>query len=201
MNRVLRLTAVLAFLLFCLAGQAMAVGFGVYLEGAGGDGEFKYEHSSDFDVDAEATGFGMLMDTDLSDRGVFNYRLNIGYEKLDLEDDFGTTLDLDGLVVANTFGFGLVRRPHFRWWVGPQVRMGYYTGSPKGYSTSDYELVSFGVGGVTGWNFINDNFCISTSLGLMTTGYAGEKDDLGTTYDFDGHTNTIFLNVAFLFGK
>ncbi len=184
-----------------LCGQAAAAGFGGYLEGARGDGEFEYQYSSDFDVDTEASGFGFVMDTDLSDRGPFNYRLNVGFERLDLEDDFGDTLELEGLVVANTFGFAFVRRPDFRWWAGPQIRIGFYEGELASDPTSDYEMVSFGFGGVTGVNFVTNNVCFSASLGILATGYAGEEDTPGSSRDVDGGTSTAFVNVAFLFGR
>lgn len=69
MNRTLIGIVVVAFVYFGLAGQALAEGFGGYLEGGLGNGEFEYDSSGDFDVDPTAGGFGLVFDTDLTDRG------------------------------------------------------------------------------------------------------------------------------------
>ncbi len=192
---------VVAALLFCSAGQVMAVGFGAYLEGARGDGEFQFDYSPEFDVDAETRAFGFVLDTDLTDRGVFNYRLNVGYEALDLDDNTGDTLELEGLVVANTFGFGIIRKPDFRWWLGPQIRVGLYNGEAQSDSLTDYDLVSFGYGAVTGINVMAGNTCVSTSLGVLTTVYAGETDGPGFNENFDADVTTVFVNLSVLFGN
>ena len=201
MKKIFLVIMVVAFSLSFLPEQAQAFGFGGYVEGSKGDGEFKYEHSSDFDVDADATGIGFVMDTNLGGKRIFNYRLNVGYEKLNLEDDFGETLELEGLVVANTFGFAMVRNQNFRWWIGPQIRVGAYSGDLNRDSSVNYDLVSFGVGGVMGFNYLTGDFCVSTTLGVLRTGYSGETDEPGPNRDVDGHTNTVFLNVAFMFGN
>jgi hypothetical protein len=189
------------FLLFCLAGQSMAIGFGGYLEVAGGDGEFEYEFGNEFGVDSGTASIGFVMDTDLADKGVFNYRLNVGYEEFDIEDNAGGSLELDGLVVANTFGFALIRKPDFRWWIGPQVRIGIYNGESRTNPWVDYDLFSFGFGGVTGVNFVTSSVTISPSFGILTTGFVGESNGYGNSVDFNGLMTTAFLNIAVLFGK
>jgi len=201
MRKILRVSVVASFFLFCTAGQVLAIGLGGYFEVAGGDGEFEYDDSPEFDVDATAGGFGFVLDTDLTDNGIFNYRLNVGFESLDLEDDFNDTLELGGLVVANTFGFAIIKQPDFRWWVGPQIRFGFYGGELESDPVTDYGLVSFGIGGVTGINFMAGNVCFSTSIGILSTGFAGEADGPGYNEDFDGNTASAFLNFAVLFGN
>jgi len=201
MRRLSEFFVALVLLLYCLTGQALAMGIGGYIEGASGDGEFEYEFSSKFDVDAEAGGFGFVMDSNLNGNGVFSYRLNLGFERLDLEDKFGDTLELGGLVSSHTFGFALINKSGFRWWAGPQLRAGIFTGELDSDPLTDYDLVSFGVGGVTGVNIVSGHLCISPSLGIITTGYAGETDSINSNEDFEGATTTIFVNIAVLFGN
>lgn len=201
MRKNLLVSVVVAFFLFCTAGQVLAIGLGGYLEAAGGDGDFEYESSPEFDVDVAAAGLGFVLDTDLTDNGVFNYRLNVGFESLDLDDDFDDTLELGGLVVANTFGFAIIRQPNFRWWAGPQIRVGFYNGEVDIDPDTDYDLVSFGIGGVMGVNFMAGNVCFSTSLGLLATEFTGEADGPGYNEDIDGSTTTAFLNFAVMFGN
>ncbi len=105
------------------------------------------------------------------------------------------------MVVANTFGFALIRNPDFRWWIGPQVRVGFHSGEVDTDPLTDYELVSFGLGAVTGFNFMAGNVCISPSLGILTTGFAGETDSPDFDEEFEGAITTAFLNIAVLFGK
>ena len=72
---------------------------------------------------------------------------------------------------------------------------------------SDVEasLVRFSVGGAVGANFYpgGGNFAIAPSLGLRFNFYNGEWEDtsIGFTGDLNGHSTTIFLNCAFLFGR
>jgi hypothetical protein len=179
---------------------ATAAGIGGYAEFGTGSGDFEYDFSPEFDVDARSAGFGFVFDSNLAGPRIFNYRLNIGYERLELEDDFSTTLDLDGLVIDNTFGFALAGSPTFRWWLGPQVRIGFYNGeTDDGFEEVD--LAAFGIGAVTGMNFMTGNVCMSVSLGARITGYAGESEALGITTDLEGNTGTVFLNLAMLFGN
>jgi len=201
MRKILIGVAVVAVALFGLAGQSMAIGFGVYAEGALGSGEFEYEPFGPFDVDAESKGFGLVYDSNLSYQRLFNYRLNIGYEHLELPADSGDALELDGWVITNTFGFALASRPESRWWAGPQIKLGGFDGSVNGSAFGDYKLALLGVGLVAGVNIVTENLTFSPSFGLMLNSYGGETNALGPVQDINADTTTGFLNVAVLFGR
>ena len=203
MKKMLSVVVLVLLLSGGLVGQALAFGWGAYVEGAQGSGEIEYTFTGDkVDADAEATGYGLVFDSDL--RGEFNHnlRLNIGYEKLDLENDFGETLELEGLTLAGTLGFPLGGRESYHWWIGPQLRLGFYSGDVDSIPNVDYDLAAFGVGGVLGFNYITrSNICISTSAGFVLSGYAGEATEFGSSIDVEGSTATLFANLAFLFGN
>lgn len=201
MRKLLVFVAVVAVALVGLAGQSRAGGIGLYAEGASGSGDFEYEPFGSFDVDAESKGFGLVLDTNLSDRGLFNYRLNVGYEQLTLPDDFGTDLELDGGVVASSFGFALLRRADLRWWAGPQLKLGLFDGSLNTNTSGDYKLVSVGAGLVTGVNVVGENMTFSASVGVMLNSYVGETNEYGPVQDINADTTTGFLNLAVLFGR
>jgi hypothetical protein len=201
MRKLLVGVAVVAVALFGLAGRSLAGGIGMYVEGATGSGDFEYEPFGSFAVDAEAKGFGLVLDTDLSDRGLFNYRLQVGYERLELPDDFGGALELDGGVVVNTFGFALLRKPTLRWWAGPQIKLGLYDGGLNANPPGDYKLVGVGLGLVSGVNIVGDNLVFSPSFGVMLNSYAGETNALGPVQDINADTTTAFVNLAILFGR
>ena len=200
MNKLMVSLAVAGVFFLSLATGAQAAGAGGYLELTSGSGEFEYETSPDFDVDSDSVGFGFVFDTDLADKRVFNYRLNVGFEALDLEDEDDDTLELEGLVIDNTFGFAIVRERDFRWWAGPQLSLGFYSGeTDNGIMTAD--LAAIGVGGITGVNFLSGNFCTSISVGFRYMGYAGEAEYFGYKEDLEGNTSIIFINAAILFGR
>ena len=100
-------TLVLTVLLF--ASNSFAVGFGFYFDYGSGSGEAEFDVSGadEFDIDTDFLGVGFQLETSpLTKNKVFSYRLQVGYESRDIEDDENMTLELDGLVVNNTFALG-----------------------------------------------------------------------------------------------
>ncbi len=188
-----------------LTGPALAVGFGGSVEIGGGTGEFEYSDipNSDFDVDAGYFGMNFVFDTNPGGEGVFAYRLNAGFEALNLEDDYDDTLELGGLVFDNTFAFGFVRTPAVKVWAGPQVRLAFYGGETD-KSNIDVNLVAFGIGVAAGANIYPNpqgRFAICPSLGFRRVGYGGTAEQPGGDEDIEGYTNLFYLNVAFLYGR
>lgn len=201
---------VLIGLLACfIATPAVAVGFGIFGELEAGDGDFEFDFSDEFDVDVDVFSVGLAFDTDPLGEKVFNYRLNVGYSRLELEDDYSDTLELDGFIVDNTFCFAMVRSPNMRVWLGPQVRVGYYSGeSDTSYYVDDFdagddidvELVTFGLAGVVGANFrMGYSGAFGISGGVRFSGYAGEAEFLGHDEDLEGDATTFFITATALF--
>ncbi|MFO8111042.1 MAG: hypothetical protein R6T92_00885 [Desulfosalsimonadaceae bacterium] len=134
-----------------------AVGLGPYVEYASGSGDFtEYDES----IDIDARGFGFVFDSNATTSQLFNYRLHIGYSKLDIP---GGTLDIpyriDGyrITIDNTFGFGIIKNENFRWWIGPHLHLSYsYWDTPIGrydWRKGNVDFFSVGTGVVTGMNF------------------------------------------------
>jgi hypothetical protein len=74
------------------------------------------------------TGLDILMDTAVAKDQLFNYRLNIECtnstrteERLNSRKSY----QVNRLLWANTFGFGIVRTDLMRIWVGPQIAFSY----------------------------------------------------------------------------
>ena len=137
------------FIVFIGVTRVYAVGLGPYIELGSGGGDLDDDYST-YNVDTSSTGFGFVLDTSHRDSKVFNYRLNVGYEKHDIEFPAGGTIELDGLSIDNTFGFSVVRKKNVRFWLGPQISLAYYTGR---HDNVDYSLAAFGIGPVLGVNF------------------------------------------------
>lgn len=212
---------VLSFSNVALAG----VGIGPYIDLAGGGGEMEWDTAGDgwgdigfstetWDVDAGSGAIGFVLDTAPTGPSTFNYRLNVGLESQTLEDDYGIEMRMGGLVIENVFGFALVKKTNLRWWVGPLVRFGFYSGETDDYyylgdrTKTEADLFEFGVGAVTGLNIPvgkSKKVILAPSAGVRFIGVGGEGTvtnlDTGTSFndDISGGISTVFVNFALLF--
>ncbi|MGE5893294.1 MAG: hypothetical protein ACM34I_04500 [bacterium] len=172
--------SVFLFLSF-IATNASAAGLGFYGTAGGGTSEWDADGfpGDDFDADTGHAGIGFVVDTNVAKDSVFNYRLQIGYERMkhEPEDTFFDDIKLDALVIDQDFGFGIVRNKLLRFWVGPELRLVYATGSPDNASDTDIHLWGIGIGPVAGINFnVSPLISLSVKGGLLATGYAGEME-------------------------
>ncbi len=178
--------------------HANAAGFGFYGSVGSGSGDWTYEGYPSFDVDTTHQGVGFVFDTNVASDRLFNYQLNLGYDKFTL-DDSGDKLELSGLIISNSFGFGIVRNEAFRLWLGPEIRLAWSSGSKTGY---DYDLFGIGFGPALGMNF---NLPGQVTLGIKTgyqimshTGEATEQST-GLWSDVDVDENMFYVNFVFMF--
>ena len=79
-------------------------------------------------------GGGLVIDSNCSGPGIFNYRITIGamrtFDTVKRENVIPNMTTRTQVV--NTFGLGLVRRESFRLWMGPQVGFAILNGTYKG---------------------------------------------------------------------
>lgn len=182
--------------------NAFAVGLGAYIEGSAGSGEAEWDSDTTaWDIDSSGGAIGFVLDTSPTNKSNFNYRLNIGITAQDWEDDAGYTLEAAGITIENTFGFALNKTEKFRWWLGPLVRVGFFSGETDTPIKIDVNYFEFGIGAATGLNFnINNKVVLSPSLGFRISGYAGTGEwPNGYEEDIEGNTTTGFFNLAVLF--
>ncbi|WP_339136065.1 MAG: hypothetical protein WGN25_19605 [Candidatus Electrothrix sp. GW3-4] len=201
--------------------RAEALSMGPYLDISTGSGTLEWDRSGEeFDIDMNTAAVGFVLDTAPANPTVpsfFNYRLNIGLEGKELEDEFNNDLDLVGITMENIFAFSLVQAPSFRWWLGPLLHLSAHSGEGDtvfdeyGYPYDvEYDFVQYGLGIVTGINFkVNPYMTFSSSIGfrvLETKGTASLNYyytyDRYITYseeDLEGSTESFFLNFALLF--
>ena len=194
--------------------NSFAAGLGIFIDASGGgSGEFEWE--SDFNsrnVDSKAAAFGFVLDTAPTNERVFNYRLNVGFARHEFDDI--DKIKSKGIYAENIFGFALIKDETLRWWVGPLVRVGFYSGDTdtvqlgSGASMkTELDYAEFGVGAVTGLNVKVGNAILSPSIGVRFSGYGGEgeittRDSFGTSSfkeDFEASATNIFANFALLF--
>ncbi|RLC25170.1 MAG: hypothetical protein DRH21_04380 [Deltaproteobacteria bacterium] len=213
---------------------AHASGIGFYLSRGIGDGDTDFNEDYDDDDswydlessgDAKFFGCGFIFDTAVAKDKVFNYRLQIGYEDVeydldsvyneDLNMDISAIvsnfeLNIDRFVLDNTFGFGIVRMPNFRLWIGPQLRIGYMSGDgtmtliDRTKCNLDFDGLVLGIAPVMGANFnLINNLTIGVDLGYRFNFFVGSLDKTSFRYfdsgNFYGNDDTFFINFAFIY--
>lgn len=102
--------------------KSSAVGLGVHF--TGGATLHRGYMESQFG-DRTNVGAGLTLDTAVAMNSLFNYRLHIGYVNQNGEIYHYNVINEHTLTIQNSFGFGVVRRKHFRYWLGPHVQFYY----------------------------------------------------------------------------
>lgn len=111
-------------------------------------------------LDRNEFAIGFSMDTNVAADRLFNYRLDFGFHRsmwVNDDDPLDRVLALalgrpsgssNGIMLNNVFGFGVLRTPAVRVWLGPAIRMNFdYYGDGEAF---DYQL---GIGPQLGINF------------------------------------------------
>lgn len=163
--------------------STQAIGLGLYGTWQGGAVDWEFDDTDDsgfiFDYsgDTSGAGGGFVLDTAVARDKLFNYRLNIGIESLVADvDELAVEMDLGGIAMDNTFGFGVLRKDSVRLWLGPRLRVGYFNGDvqPEVAPNTDINLLEVGLGGVFGANFnIGSTVTLGLTTGYIYSGYGG----------------------------
>jgi hypothetical protein len=199
MQKLLLISAIMLLMLVIGVQSSFAGRHGVYLDLSSGSGDAEWDSdTSSWDIDSDSFAGGYVFDSDPDQNKVFNYRLNLGIVRQEIEDDFDYTMESAGIYAENIFGFAFNKNENFRWWAGPLVRLGFYSGEIKNTNV-DVDYAEFGLGLASGMNFMAGNTVISPSLGVRFSGYAGEGEDAGYSEDLEAKTTNAFFNLAVLF--
>ena len=196
---------VLVVLLF--ASNSFAVDFGFYVDLGSGSGEAEYDiaYSESFDIDSDFFGVGFQFETNpLTEKQVFSYRFQAGFESRNIEEEGGANLELGGLVINNTFAFGGNVSGKTRLWGGPQVLIGYYTGDTDEEYLGDnmtFTGFSFGLGVAGGANFGlgSGNTILTTTIGVRALGSSGDMEWYDESERMNSSTTEFYLSVGMLF--
>ena len=200
MKKVLVLCVCFATVLVLGTSDARAAGFGIY-GSIGGDGSATWTDDSSFTsssskVKTAHQGAGFVLDTAVARDSFFNYQLNLGYDKFTNKfAGSGSEVELGGLMISNSFGFGIVRTDGFRLWMGPEIRLAWPKGSQSGV---DYDFFGGGVGPVLGMNFnLPGTVTFAVKAGYLFMNYEG--DSTTSFYDLDIRERLIYVNIGILF--
>jgi hypothetical protein len=217
MKRLYLSTVIITMIFVFSVSTAHAVGFGFYGSGGKGTAEWDDDDSSlppKFTTDSEHRAFGITLDTGLSGRRFFNYHLNIGREtfmsKNFLARDGGSTLatgdlELEGMIVSHTFGFGGELSDNVRMWLGPEIRWHFVEGTLDNAPDFQVEGAGFGFGPSMGLNFnFPSGLTLMIKAGYIMSNYSldGEGSTNGINYiytDFDVDEKFTYVNFEILF--
>lgn len=200
------------------AATADAGGFGGSL--GYGRSQSKLDDVDDFWADlhteADEAAIGLVFDTNLAQDRLFNYRLNVSLAFVDEEvGQAGLENQVQGTNVAldQTFGFGLVRTPQVRVFLGPSLHLGVGRIDDhirvSGFR-ENYERTAFtaGLGPELGFNYnVGRHLTLSTSAyvryGFQVQAFQKLFDDRGSDGVFVGSDLRagIVTSVFFRFGN
>ena len=193
----------LVILLLVPISAYSAVGIGIEL--GGGSGSFdENDVIGQVDVDSGYANFSFVYDSNpYAEIGNFAYRLNIGLENHNYEDDFNVTMETGALVFDNTFAFTVAKSGNANIWLGPQIRVGFMSGETDVTFFGDPIELSggmFGLGVALGTNIkTSETMGVSLSVGLRKTRLGGETKSGPFDDDFTGRVGEGYMNLALLF--
>lgn len=183
----------------------MAVGLGVYGGLSSGNSDWTaeddYGRTWDCERDSGHTEAGLVLDTTVAKDRLFNYRLNLGYQKLGFEKG-NSKLEMEGFVMRHVFGFGVLRNKDVRLWLGPQLSFSWSSGGYEGVSNFDVNLFGVGIAPVIGVNFnLGPVVTLALDGGYWFTKYFGTGESTSTYYDRDYSVSeqTPFVNFSLIF--
>ena len=207
------------FSLICtllISAQLYALGLGVYGTGSKSNTTWTYHKDEipDYDVDSKDSkiGGGFVLDTCLANDRLFNYRLNIGFNKVNIDNDKNTFTSVYGVKdvkgndyhLYNSFGFGIFRSDYLRFWAGLQIGLGYFKGeydvsSTTGDGDNTFWTIFFSGGLVAGLNIhAGDIVTFAFDGGYRIKKHLGTADTGTSSLGVTGNVKELFANVSFI---
>jgi hypothetical protein len=201
-----RMACVVSSLLL-FTGDAIASGWGAYIEYGNSSGDVEFEDFGELpaelgdlvkkqDFDKNVIGIGMVYDTNIAIDKLFNYRIDVGWQHTFREGD-NDDVDGNGLAIVQSFGFGIMRRADYRIWLGPVVRLNFDAYDPD---VGDLYSVGIGAGPQLGLNYhLNEKISLSGTFAYQYL-YVAEFLDAGNDSEpLSGSEHLISLNFSVLF--
>ena len=208
------LFAALAIVCFFGLPDAHAVGLGLYGSTGGGTADWSPDSTADFRKSSEHLSYGFALDTAPASDNLFNYNLNIGYDRFSNKNtkhsNAWENTDLDGFLMSHNFGFGGLITASTRVWFGPELRIEWLEGSPSNFSDYKIRLFGFGIGPVLGLNFnISERLTGVIKVGYQNMQYHGDGHGRyshatdspsisSNDYDYDIREKLVYVTFEFL---
>lgn len=206
MKKGLLFTVLFWILMVVFVSQSGAAQFGFTVGASAGSGE----SGDGYDYDETSKEFDLTMNLGKSSRLVI-YRLNVGY--VSGEIDYGTTTYFDyyygrlvssnlkedyvGIVVNNTVGFKIIKKPNFRLWAGGSLYLGRI--ELDGNNVRDLGGTVVGAGPTLGLDFdLRGGPTLSLEVGARYLNTEFDNDD---DFIVDSEAWDVALRLSLLWGK
>lgn len=193
MKRLMTLVLISGIVFLFSISNASAIGLGAYYQLGWGKANWKWDDNGtayNDSLDHRGRLPGFVLDTNVAQDQVFNYRLQLGLDQIKVAGGGKAT----GYVMDHIFGFGVVRNEFMRLWVGPQLHLSYYDDADW---DSDFRLFGLGGGPAVGVNIHAGDtvsFCITN--GFLLSSQLGEA---ANGFDFSGYETLFYINFSVLF--
>jgi hypothetical protein len=185
-----------------------AIGLGLY--GRYGTSTLEVDYNNNPDMDLGRSSIGLVLDTAVAKRSVFNYRLELGYTTLTGDTDDGLEFDLTGGEMNHTFGFSVLKARSTRLWMGPTLRFAAGSGTVTSSQTSflgasstseaDGTFTSAGLGLALGGNHHLGNVAsLCWMLDYVYQYGSAEEDERSAWSDYEYSGGGISGSLAFIF--
>jgi hypothetical protein len=140
------------------------------------------------DGDTRHTGAGLALEMPTGFYAT-SYRLGIGWERIDSEgENGGPDHTLEGLVIDQDITYDLFASPAMRFWIGPELRLGFFQGSFDNASDGDRSYFAAGIGPVLGFDVaLSRSVALSWKLGYLFTWYSPDEDYWGDDYYYNDY--------------
>jgi len=158
--------------------------------------EYQYKHLA---------GLGIVLDTNVAKEETFGYRVALEYTLSELKSTNRRGVDSlrkHKYNIVNTFAFGVIQEPYFKWWVGPRINIEieHASGSDISYQNS----WGWGFGAATGVNVkIAKRIALAADLAYQgKVMFGGESyQDQYSVFSGTSKGATAHLYLLFVFGE
>jgi len=211
--KTLSLVLLAAIILLC-SSHSHAAGLGIYGTFGGGTADWTVDNTSSLDFSKRTNHFGagLALDTAPARDRLFNYQLNLGYDRFrNSNGKAWGNAEFEGFVISNCFGFGGLINDRTRLWFGPEIRLEWANGHPDNFPSYKIRLFGFGIGPVVGVNFnIGESQTFAVKAGYQFINYAGVGHGMyshtgnatptySNSYDYDVSEQMAYVTLQYFF--
>jgi len=147
---------------------------------------------------------GFLKDSFTSRDEIQNRRYNLGLSFSSFGPEDGEDISGIGFDLKYTFGFGLVRSPQLRFWLGPAIKfyLDVLSDDVAEYADVNIYNVGIGIGPEAGVNLhMSGKFSLGISTGFSANLFYTKWSDTDIDDSATGWDNMFYVQVAPLFNR
>jgi hypothetical protein len=212
-------SGIIVLSLLFTSSSIYAFGLGLYGTASKGSTEWTGTNNDtsktwEKETDDTKKGLGFTLDTALAFDTLFNYRLQIGFNKIKMSGDNNWDFEGKEYHLYNNFGFGIFRSEIVRIWLGPQIGFGWfnteYQNLPSNAVVEENKFwtIFYSYGIILGFNFnfgdvvtiaIDGGYRLRNNYGNWSFDYRVTTTHIYGDNDMTGKGKEAFVDVSFMF--